>query len=754
MTKIRIEQLGVDGLDAAGPTRQPSFMLREVHQAGAVGGLAAPRLAGAEEEDDEGLFSRQRMIENVEVLTQAGVRRGKTLLAGAKDLALASHGFVVEKGRGLAQNSVSKLARLGPAGPGRAQQLSLGMRFSSIRISFIGAAASSAAARPSSVAAAETGAVRSEILLVVLDEVRLKAVTNDHQQKAELAVRYAQVDNQSHKTRFPVLLSVAAADDAADAIVLHVDRSEFNDRIEYFEYVALQVRDEIHIQLEEEWLVETQSFLTSLQEQLLGSLVRAAADVELEEPQGPTGLSMLFRGGEGYDEVGGGAKNLYFDVLRLEPVNVKLDVIGGLAGGGSSGIPLPTVSNLTIRFTELQQKSPYGSAVHIAKELLYAHYRRQFMRKIYKVLGGYLQGMQGGVLINLTRGVYDCVSMPFLMTRKQVELIRTCQVRNVFCWVPGPLRGLIKGSTILVSNTVLGVTQSTSEVVAGLGSIIMKMSYGEQSYKLRRRNLMRVTPRHIFDGILLALLVTLTALFSALYDVLQPFWALRHCAAQGEQVRAQSRAAALGERSGAERDSGDEKWGGENFEKLRRWLTAVPLLAHPGPFWHLGPILWRLGWLAGLLGLRVWGLGCGGWMCGRFISGCWAVLPLPVDRPRPFRTVFRDSRWDRFRPLEPFFDFPFNRFRSARALGYARTVSWLGNAWRNGSRKRLQRLVLPPTAIFSILGDLSMVNPCWNRLELPSFSPPPASFPLSPSLAKPVSLPARSAHSDVCARRP
>ena len=43
--------------------------------------------------------------------------------------------------------------------------------------------------------------------LVVLDEVRLKAVTNDHQQKAELAVRYAQVDNQSHKTRFPVLLA-------------------------------------------------------------------------------------------------------------------------------------------------------------------------------------------------------------------------------------------------------------------------------------------------------------------------------------------------------------------------------------------------------------------------------------------------------------------------------------------------------------------------------------------------------------------
>ena len=83
---------------------------------------------------------------------------------------------------------------------------------------------------------------------------------------------------------------------------------------------------------------------------------------------------------------------------------------------------------------------------------------------------------------------------------------------------------------------MLGVTQSTSEVVEGLGSIIMKMSYGEQSYKLRRRNLMRVTPRHIFDGILLALLVTLTALFSALYDVLQPFWALRHCAAQGEQA--------------------------------------------------------------------------------------------------------------------------------------------------------------------------------------------------------------------------
>ena len=36
----------------------------------------------------------------------------------------------------------------------------------------------------------------------------------------------------------------------------------------------------------------------------------------------------------------------------------------------------------------------------------------------------------------------------------------------------------------------------------------------------------------------------------------------------------------------------------------------APLLAHPAPFWYLGPIFWRLGWLAGLRG---W-LGVGFWL--------------------------------------------------------------------------------------------------------------------------------------------
>eukprot|EP01043_Picozoa_sp_COSAG02_P116689 COSAG02_NODE_53128_length_303_cov_1.519608_1_plen_86_part_01 len=72
-------------------------------------------------------------------------------------------------------------------------------------------------------AASET--VRSEILLVVLDDVRTKIVTNDGQHQAELAVRYAQVDNQSHKTKFPVLLSIAAEENGQDCMTIHVDRS-------------------------------------------------------------------------------------------------------------------------------------------------------------------------------------------------------------------------------------------------------------------------------------------------------------------------------------------------------------------------------------------------------------------------------------------------------------------------------------------------------------------------------------------------
>ena len=248
------------------------------------------------------------------------------------------------------------------------------------------------------------------------------------------------------------------------------------------------------------------------------------------------GLSGLFNSRRNEEDPGFGvgdgpkaAKNLYFDVLRLEPVRVKLDVIGGsTADKGpneqTSGIRLPTVRNLQLRFTELQEKSPYGSAVHIVTDLIYSHYRRQFMRKIYKVLGGYLQGAQRGLVVNLGRGVYDCVRMPFIMTRKQVELMQACKIEAL--WFMGPVRGVVKGTTILFSNTVLGLTEFFTDVIGFFGAFFTKIIYGEQQYKLRRRNLMRSRPRHVFDGILLAVLVTSTAILSALYDVLYPFWAL------------------------------------------------------------------------------------------------------------------------------------------------------------------------------------------------------------------------------------
>ena len=80
----------------------------------------------------------------------------------------------------------------------------------------------------------------------------------------------------------------------------------------------MQIEDEIHIQLEEEWLIETQSFLTALQEQLFGKYLEETKDDDVA-----LGLSGLFNSRRNEEELGDGpkaAKNLYFDVLRLEPV--------------------------------------------------------------------------------------------------------------------------------------------------------------------------------------------------------------------------------------------------------------------------------------------------------------------------------------------------------------------------------------------------------------------------------------------------
>ena len=291
VAKIRIEKVTADGQER-GPAidfaRQPSFVgpiengfidSDEDDNMSMEGGDLSPRgqsgsprtIAEATEENlaRQVTFSRQGMMENVEEIGGAARRRGKDLLSGIKDVALETRGFVLQ---GLQQGgTVSKIARIGSGAKG-VQIINVGMRFASVRISLIGAVTKSNRApdrsRMDSGATTTTApgaTVRSEILLVVLDNMRVKIVTNDRQQKAELAVRYVQIDNQSHKTRFPVLLSIAAEDSNEDCMNIHVDRSEFNDRIEYFEYAAVQIQDEIHVQLEEEWLIETQSFLTSLQ---------------------------------------------------------------------------------------------------------------------------------------------------------------------------------------------------------------------------------------------------------------------------------------------------------------------------------------------------------------------------------------------------------------------------------------------------------------------------------------------------------
>ena len=114
--------------------------------------------------------------------------------------------------------------------------------------------------------------------------------------------------------------------------------------------------------------------------------------------------------------------------------------------------------------------------------------------------------------------------MPFIMTQKQVELMQACKIEAL--WFLGPVRGVVKGTTILVANTVLGLTEATADVIGFFGASFIKIVYSEQQYKLRRRNLMRSRPRHVFDGILLALLVTSTAILSAVYEGTKPVWAL------------------------------------------------------------------------------------------------------------------------------------------------------------------------------------------------------------------------------------
>ena len=181
----------------------------------------------------------------------SGVARGtKDMLTGGNDVLnrgkdfLMDHTEVVrEKGRRLLHKvdrfNVFKEARglVNPLDDGagwksseRHESVTVGVRFSSVRISFIGIMEDQAEEEignwlissatvvdgnsSSGVPRGETKP-RSEICLVSLDGVGVKAIVGEEEQRAELCIRYIQVDNQEHSTTLPVMLTVEAREDSA-----------------------------------------------------------------------------------------------------------------------------------------------------------------------------------------------------------------------------------------------------------------------------------------------------------------------------------------------------------------------------------------------------------------------------------------------------------------------------------------------------------------------------------------------------------
>jgi hypothetical protein len=448
-------------------------------------------------------------------------RRMDGLMVGVKDLALEGGGYVSKKGKEIISGfKIAPIAHASGTDLDDRIVLNLGVRFNSVRVSLIGVVETTTQpAELDSIAdIRQMQSGRSEILLLALDKVRIKVETDDTQQRAELCVGYLQVDNQSHKNKYPVLLSITPDKETDDCVVIHVDRAEFNDRIQYFDYAAVQISDLMHIQIEEQWVVSTASFLNRWKERVMGSgnseknAEKAQMDSSVD-PEGPSGLSVFFgMRGEQTSELPQ-RKNLYFDILRLEPVHILLDVSTN-SGDDNLMLGLPDMNNLRMRFNELQLKSPYGSADSILRELL-QNYRRQFLRKLYKVVGSVLKnGVVYTFLSSILRGLYEVVHLPVINARQDLELLRKLHLIR-YVRAMGPTQGLIVGVVMFVSNTVEAVCEAVAWGLSTVAALIARGS-ADRKFIVRRRNLMRSKPRHIFDGVLLAVLVIMTVRSSIL----------------------------------------------------------------------------------------------------------------------------------------------------------------------------------------------------------------------------------------------
>jgi len=373
-----------------------------------------------------------------------------------------------------------------------------------------------------------------EFLLLSLHGMSMSFIQTPDDIQLEVKLMRLQLDNQYREVEFPTILAGRPLNENTPWFHLSMVKSTLYDSLDFFQYFSMLIQD-ITLQVETDFIGQILDFLntlpldmfairkgdddiTSLNESSMSLKKRkqlTAKDKKGEEEKKKDGdekkkdkkkkkkeepeerrSEWEYDTEHIIDTKGVQKRMMYFRLFHLNPMKVIFTLSS--RSGSSLGLPrnpvtvlldtlLGTVANMdnaSLCFNSLYLENPFLSQDHLT-QIVSSHYTRQGIQQIYKLLGSTeALGNPVGLFSNVGTGVMDFFYEP------AQGIIQSPQAFA---------KGLAKGTSSLVKNTVYGTFNSVSKIAGAIGKGVATLSFDDDYVKKRQIN-QRKQPKHFISG--------------------------------------------------------------------------------------------------------------------------------------------------------------------------------------------------------------------------------------------------------------
>jgi hypothetical protein len=315
----------------------------------------------------------------------------------------------------------------------------------------------------------------------------------------EAKVQSIQLDNQLTNVEFPIILRGSPKDEQHPWLHVAIVKSSLYSAMNFFTYFSF-LAQEITLNVESDLIGHILAFYQSLPISTFTAAALPADPAVAQQEKAARGEWEA--DGERAVSMGGNAaatqRMVYFKLLHLNPIKVSLTF--STKPGAVLGLPrnpltaiIETIANAVgnldrapLCFNALLLQHPFCSQQALVSRIT-THYTRQGITEVGKLIGSMdVLGNPVGLFSNLGTGVLDFFHEP----------------AAGFVQSPAAFgKGLARGTSSLVKNSVYGMFNSVSKIVGAVGKGVATLSFDDDYVRQRQIN-QRKQPKHVVQGAL------------------------------------------------------------------------------------------------------------------------------------------------------------------------------------------------------------------------------------------------------------